>query len=59
MLLLIEPLLNPTFVWLIHGETPTALAMTGGALVLAATTWRSLTTPGGPATPRPRAVQDT
>ena len=46
VLLLIEPLLNPTFVWLVHGETPTALALTGGALVLAATTWRSLTTAG-------------
>jgi drug/metabolite transporter (DMT)-like permease len=46
LLLLIEPLLNPTFVWLMHGETPTALALTGGALVLAATTWRSLSTPG-------------
>jgi enterochelin esterase-like enzyme len=26
-----------------HGETPTPLALAGGALVLAATTWRSLT----------------
>ncbi len=41
LLLLIEPLLNPTFVWLLHGETPTAMALTGGALVLGATTWRS------------------
>lgn len=47
LLLLIEPLLNPTFVWLMHGETPTPMALIGGALVLAATTWRSLTTPGG------------
>jgi drug/metabolite transporter (DMT)-like permease len=46
VLLLIEPLLNPTFVWLVHGETPTALALTGGALVLIATTWRSVTTAG-------------
>lgn len=45
LLLLIEPLLNPTFVWLMHGETPTPMALAGGALVLAATTWRSLTTP--------------
>ena len=59
MLLLIEPLLNPTFVWLMHGETPTALAMIGGALVLAATTWRSLTTPGGAGHATPRVVQDT
>ena len=59
VLLLIEPLLNPTFVWLMHGETPTALAMTGGAMVLAATTWRSLTTPGGDGHATPRVVQDT
>lgn len=44
VLLLVEPLLNPTFVWLVHGETPTPLALAGGALVLVATTWRSLTT---------------
>ena len=47
LLLLIEPLLNPTFVWLVHGETPTPMAMAGGAMVLAATTWRSLTMPPG------------
>jgi drug/metabolite transporter (DMT)-like permease len=53
VLLLIEPLLNPTFVWLAHGETPTPLALAGGALVLAATGWRSLAGPGtaGHATP--------
>ena len=58
VLLLIEPLLNPTFVWLMHGETPTPLAMAGGALVLAATTWRSLTTPGS-GHAAPGVVQDT
>lgn len=58
VLLLIEPLLNPTFVWLMHGETPTALAMTGGALVLVATTWRSLTTPAAGHAP-PGVVQET
>jgi drug/metabolite transporter, DME family len=47
VLLLIEPLLNPTFVWLVHGETPTPMALSGGALVLAATTWRSLTNAAG------------
>jgi drug/metabolite transporter (DMT)-like permease len=46
VLLLIEPLLNPTWVWLVHGEMPTPMALTGGALVLVATSWRSLTTPG-------------
>jgi drug/metabolite transporter (DMT)-like permease len=57
VLLLIEPLLNPTFVWLVHGETPTPLAMAGGALVLAATTWRSLTAPAGAGHGRPAVVQ--
>jgi len=58
VLLLIEPLLNPTFVWLLHGETPTALALTGGALVLAATSWRSLTMPGAASHLAPAVVQE-
>ena len=57
VLLLIEPLLNPTFVWLMHGETPTPMAMAGGALVLAATTWRSLTAPSGAGHGPPAVVQ--
>jgi drug/metabolite transporter (DMT)-like permease len=52
VLLLVEPLLNPTFVWMVHGETPTPMAMTGGALVLAATTWRSVA-PGAAAQAHP------
>jgi DME family drug/metabolite transporter len=59
VLLLIEPLLNPTFVWLLHGETPTPLALTGGALVLAATTWRSLSTPDSAGHASPPVVQPT
>ena len=57
--LLIEPLLNPTWVWLAHGETPTPLALTGGALVLAATSWRSLTMPGAAGRAGPLVVQGT
>ena len=57
VLLLIEPLLNPTFVWLMHGETPTPMAMVGGALVLAATTWRSLIAPAGTGHGPPAVVQ--
>ena len=45
LLLLIEPVLNPVLVWLLHGEVPGPLAIVGGALVLAATAWRTLTTP--------------
>jgi len=35
------------------------MALAGGALVLAATTWRSLTTPGGPAHNTPEVIQGT
>jgi len=58
VLLLIEPLLNPTFVWLLHGETPTPLALTGGALVLVATSWRSLTMSGAASRVAPPVVQE-
>jgi drug/metabolite transporter (DMT)-like permease len=42
ILLLLEPALNPIWAWLIHGERPGALPISGGALILAATglkTW--------------------
>jgi drug/metabolite transporter (DMT)-like permease len=38
----IEPLLNPLWVLLIVGERPTRLALIGGAIVLAAVTWRAI-----------------
>jgi len=41
-LLLLEPALNPVWVWLVQGERPAALALGGGALILSATlvhTW--------------------
>jgi drug/metabolite transporter (DMT)-like permease len=41
-LLLLEPALNPVWVWLIQGERPAALVLAGGATILAATlihTW--------------------
>jgi DME family drug/metabolite transporter len=37
ILLLLEPALNPIWAWLIHGERPGALPISGGALILAAT----------------------
>jgi drug/metabolite transporter (DMT)-like permease len=46
LLLLVEPVLNPILVWWLHGEKPAPIALAGAALVLAATTWRSLTLPG-------------
>jgi DME family drug/metabolite transporter len=42
-LLLAEPVLNPVWAWLVHGERPTPWAIAGGALILSATlfhTWR-------------------
>jgi drug/metabolite transporter, DME family len=41
-LLLIEPVFNPIWTWLIHGEQPSRLALAGGALIIMASfvsTW--------------------
>ena len=41
-ILLVEPALNPVWTWLVAGERPSPLAITGGALILGATlvhTW--------------------
>ena len=37
LLLLVEPALNPLWAWLVHGERPSVLALSGGALILGAT----------------------
>lgn len=42
MLLLLEPVLNPIWSWLIHGETPRGWSLLGGAIILGGTlakTW--------------------
>jgi drug/metabolite transporter (DMT)-like permease len=42
VLLLVEPVFNPLWAWLVHGERPTFWALVGGAIILAATlvkTW--------------------
>jgi drug/metabolite transporter (DMT)-like permease len=36
-ILLVEPALNPVWAWLVEGERPGALAITGGVLILSAT----------------------
>lgn len=45
LLMLVEPVLNPTWAWLAHGERPSRWALAGGALILAAATlntwWQS------------------
>jgi DME family drug/metabolite transporter len=40
LILLIEPVLNPVWAWLFHGERPGAWALVGGAVILGATTVR-------------------
>jgi drug/metabolite transporter (DMT)-like permease len=47
-LLLVEPVLNPVWSWVFHGERPSGLALAGGAVIIgvafAGTVWR--VTPG-------------
>ncbi len=40
LFLLIEPVLNPIWAWLVHGETPGPTTLAGGALILGATAGR-------------------
>ena len=42
LLLLIEPVLNPAWTWLIRGEDPGAWTITGGAIIVAATAMKSV-----------------
>ncbi len=42
LLLLLEPVLNPIWAWLIHGETPSAWSLAGGALIRGAIVVRIL-----------------
>lgn len=42
LLILLEPVLNPIWTFLVAGETPGPWAVAGGAVVLAATAWRTL-----------------
>lgn len=41
LLMLVEPALNPIWVWLIHGEQPGTLPIIGGALILTASIIRA------------------
>jgi drug/metabolite transporter (DMT)-like permease len=43
-LILLEPVLNPVWAWIVHGERPASLALAGGAIILGASvvnTWRA------------------
>jgi drug/metabolite transporter (DMT)-like permease len=37
LLLMVEPVLNPVWAWLVHGERPSHWALLGGALIIGAT----------------------
>jgi drug/metabolite transporter (DMT)-like permease len=41
LLLLLEPVLNPVWAWIVHGEKPGAWSLVGGAILLLATTAKS------------------
>ena len=41
LLLLLEPVLNPIWAWMVHGERPGAWSMAGGALILLSTVVKS------------------
>jgi drug/metabolite transporter, DME family len=41
LLLLLEPVLNPVWAWLVHGERPGAWSLTGGAIILLSTVVKS------------------
>ena len=43
LLLLLEPVINPLWTWLRHGETPGPWSRAGGAIVLVATVVHALT----------------
>ena len=34
---MVEPVLNPVWAWLVHGEQPSHWALLGGALIIGAT----------------------
>jgi DME family drug/metabolite transporter len=48
VLLLLEPVMNPIWTWLVHGEVPGGAALAGGALVLGATLGRAWWSEGRP-----------
>lgn len=45
LLLLLEPVLNPVWAWLVHGEVPGGWSVVGGAIILAGTLAKALISP--------------
>lgn len=56
LLLFVEPALNPVWAWIVNGETPSALALLGGAIIIGATIVRTLIVTRGKAGPGPPLV---
>lgn len=48
LLLLLEPVLNPVWAWLVHGEVPGPWTLAGGTVILGATFFRALKSPEVP-----------
>lgn len=42
LLLLAEPVLNPLWAWIVHGERPSAWSLVGGAVIVAATLGKTM-----------------
>lgn len=53
LFLLIEPVLNPIWAWLVHGETPGPATFAAGVLILGATAIRMVVEGGQPREPLP------
>lgn len=51
LLLLLEPVLNPIWAWLVHGERPGVWSIAGAAVILVATAMKSWVDARGPASP--------
>ncbi|HEY8021000.1 MAG TPA: DMT family transporter [Thermoanaerobaculia bacterium] len=56
LLLLLEPVLNPIWAWIVHGERPSAWSLAGGAVILAATGVKSWVDVRGPRPQPPESV---
>jgi drug/metabolite transporter (DMT)-like permease len=48
LLLLGEPVLNPLWAWLVHGERPRSWSLAGGAIIVGATLVKALWERGEP-----------
>lgn len=52
LLLLVEPVLNPLFAWIVHGERPGPWTLAGGAVILSATVLEAAIPSGTGSRPR-------